>query len=289
MERKVIRKKKLTIFIVTLVIALSVGCKFSERNVSERKVNETKVKYNVYLKDINVGGKSKSEVEQIIWELSNGIDTPPKDAVLNEETLEITPEEPGKKLDIESTLEAVLSAKEGERVEPVVQEMKPKITQKDVEKTIVEIASYSTPLLDDSENRVDNIDTASEYLNNEKVQPGEEFSFNGTLGRRTAEKGYKKAPIIKRTQSGPKKGYGIGGGICQLSTTLYNAVEKAGLEITERHSHSKKVPYVPQGKDAMVAYGSSDFRFKNNRQNPIVIKSEIKDGKVTVRLYEIRK
>jgi len=103
------------------------------------------------------------------------------------------------------------------------------------------------------------------------------------------EKGYKKAPIIKRTESGSIKGYGIGGGICQLSTTLYNAAEKAGLEITERHSHSKKVPYVPQGKDAMVSYGSSDLKFRNNRQNPIVIKSEISDGKVTVRLYEIRK
>jgi len=143
--------------------------------------------------------------------------------------------------------------------------------------------------LDDSENRVDNIDTASDCLNNEKVLPGQEFSFNETLGRRTAEKGYKKAPIIKRTESGPIKAYAVGGGICQLSTTLYNAVEKAGLEITERHSHSKKVPYVDQGKDAMVSYGSSDFRFKNNRQNPVVIKSEISDGKVTVRLYEIRK
>jgi len=75
----------------------------------------------------------------------------------------------------------------------------------------VEIGSYSTPLLDESENRVDNIDTASDYLNNEKVLPGEEFSFNETLGKRTAEKGYKKAPIIKRTESGSIKGYGIGG------------------------------------------------------------------------------
>lgn len=264
-----------TIFIAVL----SVSCSFGER----------KVENNVYIKDINVGGKSKAEVEEIIKKMSDSIDVEPKDAILNEDTLEIAPEEPGRKLNVESTLKAVLNAKEGDRIEPVVEEVLPKITREDVEKRIVEIGSYSTPLLDESENRVDNIDTASDYLNNEKVLPGEEFSFNETLGKRTAEKGYKKAPIIKRTESGSIKGYGIGGGICQLSTTLYNAAEKAGLEITERHSHSKKVPYVPQGKDAMVSYGSSDLKFRNNRQNPIVIKSEISDGKVTVRLYEIRK
>jgi len=279
MGNKIRLEKIFAILMTAFLLISNVGCKSNER----------KVENNVYIKDINVGGKSKAEVEQIVKEISKNIDVEPKDASLNEENLEIIPEVLGKKVNIDSTLKAVLNAKEGERVEPVVEEVMPKITREDVEKRIVEIGSYSTPLIDDSENRVDNIDTASDYLDNEKVLPGEEFSFNGTLGRRTAEKGYKKAPIIKRTESGHTKGYGIGGGICQLSSTLYNAVEKAGLEITERHSHSKKVPYVRQGKDAMVSYGSSDFKFRNNRQNPVVIKTEISDEKVTVRLYEIRK
>ncbi|WP_265445587.1 VanW family protein [Acetivibrio straminisolvens] len=279
MGNKIRLEKIFAILMTAFLLISNVGCKSNERKVED----------NVYIKDINVGGKSKAEVEQIVKEISKNIDVEPKDASLNEENLEIIPEVLGKKVNIDSTLKAVLNAKEGERVEPVVEEVMPKITREDVEKRIVEIGSYSTPLIDDSENRVDNIDTASDYLDNEKVLPGEEFSFNGTLGRRTAEKGYKKAPIIKRTESGPTKGYGIGGGICQLSSTLYNAVEKAGLEITERHSHSKKVPYVRQGKDAMVSYGSSDFKFRNNRQNPVVIKTEISDEKVTVRLYEIRK
>jgi len=130
-----------TIFIAVL----SVSCSFGER----------KVENNVYIKDINVGGKSEAEVEEIIKKMSDSIDVEPKDAILNEDTLEIAPEEPGRKLNVESTLKAVLNAKEGDRIEPVVEEVLPKITREDVEKRIVEIGSYSTPLLDESENRVD--------------------------------------------------------------------------------------------------------------------------------------
>jgi vancomycin resistance protein YoaR len=154
---------------------------------------------------------------------------------------------------------------------------------------LIEIGSFSTSLLDDQKNRVENLHIAADCLNNERVSPGEEFSFNGTIGRRTEEKGYKKAPIIKRTKDGPKKGYGVGGGICQLSSTLYNAAQKAGLKITEMHHHSKDVGYVPEGKDATVVYGAKDFKFINNRSNPIVIKASVSEGKVAVSIFEMIK
>ncbi|NLP13084.1 MAG: VanW family protein [Clostridium sp.] len=154
---------------------------------------------------------------------------------------------------------------------------------------LLEIGSFSTTLLDDQKNRVENLHIAADYLNNKKVLPGEEFSFNETIGRRTEGKGYKKAPIIKRTKDGPKKGYGVGGGICQLSSTLYNAAQKAGLKITEIHHHSKNVGYVPEGKDATVVYGAKDFKFVNNRSNPVVIKASVSEEKVAVSIFEMIK
>lgn len=148
------------------------------------------------------------------------------------------------------------------------------------------IGESSTPMLNRTEARLNNIDIASEKLNNKVVSPGEEFSFNAVVGRRTEEKGYEEAPIIIKTEDGPKNDYGVGGGICQISTTLYNAVEKAKLEVTERHVHSKNIGYVPKGDDATVSYGTADFKFVNNRQNPVVIRIYRRKKSFTVKLYE---
>nr|WP_235715913.1 VanW family protein [Acetivibrio cellulolyticus] len=173
-------------------------------------------------------------------------------------------------------------------VNPIVEDVKPDITSDTVRNSIIEIASYSTKILDDQKSRVSNIEIAGNYIDNVKVMPKEEFSVNGTLGRRTSEKGYKKAPIIIKSKDGPKKGYGVGGGICQIATTLYNAALEAGLSITERHPHSNKVGYVGEGKDATVVYGGADLKFINNRSNPIVIKVSVAGDIVTVKLYEIK-
>jgi vancomycin resistance protein YoaR len=121
-------------------------------------------------------------------------------------------------------------------------------------------------------------------LNNAKVLQGEVFSFNDYLGKRTKEKGYEKAPIIVKTETGAKKADGVGGGICQLSSTLYKAAKEAGLEIIERHSHSKKVGYLPLGEDASVSFGYFDLKFKNNKNIPIMIKVAIDNDKLTVRI-----
>jgi vancomycin resistance protein YoaR len=104
-----------------------------------------------------------------------------------------------------------------------------------------EISSYSTVFYDKNENRISNIKTASKELNHTVIYPDEVFSFNKTLGKRTKDKGYKEAPILSHGE----KAKGTGGGICQISSTLYNAALLADMEIVERHLHSKQVPYVP--------------------------------------------
>ena len=164
----------------------------------------------------------------------------------------------------------------------------PAITSSKLEKNIAVIGSYTTRILDKRDARLNNIHLAAERLDYEKVYPGEEFSFNGVLGKRTVKKGYEKAPIIIKTEKGPQKKYGMGGGICQLSSTLYNATRKSDLKITERHSHSKTVGYVPKGRDAMVAYGSSDLKFINDRSHPIMIRVFVSDNHLTVKILENR-
>lgn len=278
--KNLIRKCLNRILICNLIPLLLILCCCSKA--------DKKVENNVYLENTNIGGLSEEKVREIIKKYESNINTNPRNASIEPEVWEIVPEAPGKKVNAEKTMEAVMNSKEGEKVNLVVEDIKPEVTTERLKGEIVEISSFSTTLLDSQANRVDNIEIAANSINCEKIMPGEEFSFNGVLGKRTGAKGYKKAPIIIKTEDGPKKGYGVGGGICQLSTTIYNAALKANLEITERHSHSKKVNYVPEGKDATVAYGSMDFKFKNNRQYPIIIKVELSNKTLTVKIYENR-
>lgn len=143
------------------------------------------------------------------------------------------------------------------------------------------LSSFSTPLNDNTENRVHNIKLAIQSVNQKTLQPGEEFSFNQTVGRRTEERGYKKAKIIGH---GKQVEEGLGGGICQLSSTLYNAAAKGGFPVTERHDHQIDPTYIKKGQDAAVAYGSQDFRFINNRSYSVSISCSVQDGKVTASL-----
>jgi HAMP domain-containing protein len=131
-------------------------------------------------------------------------------------------------------------------------------------------------------NKYLNIKTATEELNHSVIEPGDVFSINEKLGKRTEEKGYKEAPILQ----GGKKGKGVGGGICQISSTIYNAALKADMKIIERHRHSEPVPYVPEGKDAAVVYNSKDFRFKNTKDYPVEIIISVSEDEITVKLYK---
>ena len=146
------------------------------------------------------------------------------------------------------------------------------------------IATFSTSIYDKDENRISNITLANSKLNGIIIKSGEEFSFNNTIGPMDETQGFKKALGF---DSKGKKIQIYGGGLCQISSTIYNAALVANLEVTERHPHSRRVYYVPQDKDATIVYGSLDFKFLNNTENDIKIESTNDSTTVTVNLIKI--
>lgn len=156
------------------------------------------------------------------------------------------------------------------------QETKPKVE--------TEISSFSTKIYNKETARQNNMEITSQTLTNTEVPAGETFSFCNTVGKATTERGYQEADIYVDGE----KTKGLGGGNCQVSTTLYNAVTQIPeLEVVERHQHSGYVPYIQKGKDAAVAYGSNDFRFKNNTGNTIKIVMEKTVDNITARIISI--
>jgi len=144
-----------------------------------------------------------------------------------------------------------------------------------------EITSFTTKYQVSQVNRTFNLTKATNAINGSIISPGETFSFNHTVGQRTMESGYKDAMVIVGGKFVP----GLGGGICQVSSTLYNACLLAGLQIVERSNHNLTVVYVPLGQDATVAYGIQDFRFKNNATSPIYVRAVAGGGYLTVNIY----
>lgn len=144
-----------------------------------------------------------------------------------------------------------------------------------------QIGQYVTYFNSNNKSRTHNIFLAAEAIDNHVIFPNETFSFNKVVGKRTLEKGYLRAPIIVRGELSE----GVGGGICQVSSTLFNAVDRAGLKIVERYSHSRNVPYVPAGRDATVSWYGPDFRFQNQYNQPILIRAKRFGGTMIVTLY----
>lgn len=143
------------------------------------------------------------------------------------------------------------------------------------------LASYTTRFSPYSYSRNMNIKLSGYAIDHYIVRPGEIFSFNEVIGRTTSEKGYRSARIIVRGEYQK----GLGGGICQTSSTLYNCADRAGLKIIERWSHSKRVTYVPRDRDASVSWGSGDFKFQNQLNEPILIVSDILNGRIRISIY----
>ncbi len=143
------------------------------------------------------------------------------------------------------------------------------------------LSTFSTNYNAGAVARSKNLEIASRKINGTVVMPGEEFSFNKVVGKRTVEDGYQNAPVYENG----KVVDGLAGGICQISSTLYNAVLLANLEITARRNHNFVSTYVPEGRDATVVYGSIDFKFKNSRKYPIILYSSVSGG---VARFEIK-
>ena len=148
-----------------------------------------------------------------------------------------------------------------------------------------EIASFTTKIYTKDSDRQNNISITCSSLNDTTIENGQTFSFCNTVGKATSSKGYKKADVIVDKQVTQA----LGGGNCQVSSTLYNAILKVSdFKVTERHPHGKKVNYVPEGKDAAVSYGSKDLKFVNNTSNTIKIYASTDNKKVSIKIVSVK-
>lgn len=207
-----------------------------------------------------------------------------KDAYYTKEPFTVYPEENGIDFDVENAKTILVEVKE-EYVIPLII-TKPKVTLSQIgSEAFPDRLSYFTTRYDASDvSRTANLILACKKINGKVILPGETFSYNKALGPRTIEAGYRNGKIY----SGGQVVDGIGGGICQISSTLYNAVLMANLEIVERRNHQFVTSYVSAGRDATVVYGAIDFKFKNTRQYPITLKASCKNGIATVEVFGIK-
>lgn len=150
----------------------------------------------------------------------------------------------------------------------------------------IEISSFTTKIYTKTSERQNNIRITCSTLDGKVINPGESFSFVKTVGKATSERGYQEADIFDADGNKTK---GLGGGNCQVSTTLYNALLKLPeIKITERHSHSNDVPYISKGKDAAVAHGSKDLKFINNYNYPIKISAIPTNNDLTIKIFKTK-
>ncbi len=225
----------------------------------------------------NIVAKSdydETKRNNVIEKLGNEIYKKPVDAkaIINDDkTIKIADSEIGRYLDLDETKNLLkLDILNQDKIELPVYKTEPKIYSNFFDGIDKVLGDFSTDYSSSIKNRKENIKIASSKFNNLKLNPGDEISFNDVVGEITEETGFKSATVIV----GGEYESGIGGGICQVSTTLYNSLILSDLEIIERHNHSRPINYVDLGTDAAVASGYKDLKFKNNTKNPILILAE---------------
>ncbi len=221
----------------------------------------------------------------VLQAFAKNLYTPPQNAqlVVNDAyQVKIIESKPGKVLDLDASVKTL--AQDIYPFDGVMNlrlvDQQPQVSTQDVlgMKVTGLMASYTTYFDTSNVNRTYNVNVAADALDNSLVKPGDIFSFNQVVGPRSQEAGYKEALVIEQNKFTP----GIGGGVCQVSSTLYNSVLLAGLQIVERSNHSLPVTYVPLGRDATVAYGFYDLRFRNNTGGYLYIKTRAGGGALTI-------
>lgn len=208
--------------------------------------------------------------------------TDPIDAAMDMDTFDVTGETYGYTFDLENARELLSQTEYGATLEISMEYVKPQILRSDLEGKLFrdELAHAETPHTNDS-NRNINLKLACEAVNGYILMPGDTFDYNKVLGERTEERGYKPAGALMSGTTTTE----VGGGICQVSSTLYYCTLLSDMEIVTRRSHSLPSAYMPMmGVDATVSWGGPEFRFKNNTDYPVQIKAEVSDGKVKVTL-----
>lgn len=255
-----------------------------QRWVQRRQAKTEGVRIPVYMK------VDQARLENELKIIATEITVQPRDARLKinpDETVEVVPSRDGITIDVEKARRDILQVFETYDSIPEINlalvRAGPQRTTRDVRDMGVNglLAAYTTTFDYGDADRSYNIRVAAAALDGLFIPPGEVFSFNNVVGPRSSEAGYKNAKVIIDNElvEGP------GGGVCQVSSTLYNATLLANLEILDRRNHSLPVSYVPPGRDATVAFDYIDFRFKNSTPKHIYVKTLVNPGRITVKLY----
>lgn len=231
----------------------------------------------------------KALLQKFVDNIEKAVNKNPQDAKINREGngFKITPEVVGKKLNKDKLSEDIYAnLEDGTRqdiiVTAVIQDIKPKIAKEALASIDSLIASFPTHYgTISSPQRANNIVVSTKSINGIVLMPGDVFSFNEIVGERTWDRGYQAAPVI----IGNKVESGLGGGICQTSSTLYNAVLMANMKSVERVHHTLPSSYVPLGRDATVDWGNIDYKFKNTLTYPVYIQGITSGGNLTFNIY----
>lgn len=219
--------------------------------------------------------------------VQNGLNTSPVDArpVYSKKKVRINSEKPGGRLNIGASAVALRQRAEDDAAQtrfPLVRDaVAPTVTTQRLKGINAILATYSTELNPRKRGRTTNVRVASQTIDGTVLKPDEVFSLNDTVGQRTPERGYKKAIIFAGRQL--KTEYG--GGVSQVTGTLFNAALKAGLPIVTYRVHTRPVDYIPLGRDATVSWGNFDMKFKNNTGAPVYISYKLKGSQLTARLF----
>jgi len=231
-------------------------------------------------------------VEGVFSGLSRQIDVMPQNAsfAMKDGNIVVSTEVIGRGIDMQAlalATEEVLRSLESGTIVLTLYDILPEYTAADFEFTVSVLGSFRTKYTgDDTDPRVYNVRLASDRINNQVLYPGETFSAGALIAAHKPNSGYKSAIVLVRGE--PVED--IGGGVCQVVTTLYNAVLVAELPVTQRHSHSAPVSYVESGFDATVAGDYYDLKFKNDSEHPILVVSQMRNGEliITIHGYETR-
>ncbi|NLG88112.1 MAG: hypothetical protein GX494_02650, partial [Clostridiaceae bacterium] len=229
---------------------------------------------------------NKEKIGNILDSIIKDIEIKPENAavrIVNGKT-EVTPHRNGLLADRELTLYKIYSSLESGNLDDVVISMestRPDITTEMVKDIAFKLGEYQTVFNPENESRSHNIKTACMKINGKLILPDQVFSMDEMLGERTEKNGYRTAKVIV----GSELVDGLGGGICQVTSTLYNAVLLSGLEIVERRNHSIPLSYIEMGRDATISYGYIDFKFKNNSAYAVYIEAEASGGRVHTAIW----
>jgi vancomycin resistance protein YoaR len=220
--------------------------------------------------------------------LEKNVDTPPKDAdfaITSDGKVRIVPSRPGLALDVPQSAARILAAARrvtNRSAALVLAEEQPKRTTADAKAMGITgtVGSYET-FYGGIANRIHNVQLVAHLVDHKFIAPGETFSFNGTTGERSAAKGFLEAPVIVDGELQT----GLGGGVCQVSTTVFNAAYEAGLPITSRTNHALYISHYPLGRDATVDYPGIDLKFVNDTKHWILLRTWVGSSSLTVVLY----